>query len=450
MRQGLFVALVLVACGEETAPPSAAGEACQYIGTVVGNDTEQNPASQDQCHYIGTLNPLTGPLGAVGLPLQNAARLAVRDINQAGPVAGKQLCLVACDTRTDPTTVQATVESMVAEFKIKALNGAAASSASIQAAIATREANIPQISCCSTSPVLSSSSTPSSPNTGYENVFRTVPSDALQGLVLANVARQLPEPADRVAVMFVNDTYGESLKDVYATAFAGVGGTITRAVPYNPGAASYNDVIEAAFEEIPDHALLIAFPTDGAQILRDWRTSGLARDVQWLATDGLKDDKFVQGAGAGTAATVIGTAPVLRGKHFDSFRGRYEAEYGGAAPGIFTSNQYDAVVLIALGLARQASSGQTLHQAIRDVAQAQPGDLLVSPDNLVNAIQLASQGGSAIDYSGASGEVDIDAVGDVLSDYGVWDVRGAATHDLDACWRCARNPDRCEANCPAN
>ena len=48
----------------------------------------------------------------------------------------------------------------------------------------------------------------------------------------------------------------------------------------------------------------------------------------------------------------VGTAPAANSPYFEGFRRRYLAAFGGAEPGIFTSNQYDAVVLIALALAR--------------------------------------------------------------------------------------------------
>lgn len=425
--------------GEEGPPTPPGGEACRYVGTVTGNDGPDAPAGPEACHYVATLNPLSGPLGAVGLPLQNAARLAVRDVNRAGPVAGKRLCLIACDTRTDPSAVGPMLETLAERWPLALVNGAAASASTIQAAAVTRRRDIPQISCCSTSPVLSST-TAADPEANFGHVFRTVPSDALQGVVLAQVARRLSPVAERVAVIYVDDAYGQSLRAVFTQAFVGAGGQVVAAVPYRPGEPAYDRVIEAAFAEPVDHVVLIAFPTDGAQVLRDWRTSGLGRDVRWLATDGLRDDKFVLGAGIGATVEVIGTAPRLEGARFAGFESRYRQEYGGEAPGIFTSNQYDAVLLFALAAARPgASGGAALRAAIRDVSGGtrSPGTspLVVSADELAMALSLAAQGAS-IDYDGASGAVDVDGAGDVVADYSVWRVASAVIEDTDDCWRC--------------
>lgn len=393
---------------------------CRYVGTGTGEPSETRPGAE--CVTIASLNPLSGGLGAVGFALESAARLAVADVNQAGLPEGKKLCMVACDSRTDPATVEATLESVLAEYGVVAVNGAAESGSSLEAARILGPRNIPQVSCCSTSPALSED----------PDVYRTVPSDALQGVVLANVARTLSSPASTMSVIYVNDAYGQALARVFADAFARLGGVVLESVPYDPGAPSYFDVVERALAGRPDDVLLVAFPADGAEVLRSWRLSGLAPSTGWLATDGLRDDKFVLAA-AGPAEGVVGTAPRLQGAHYTSFDARYRRAFGGEAPGIFTSNQYDAVVLIALAMARARSfQAQAVKAAVPLVASA-PGTL-VSADDLSGAMRLAIA--EDIDYSGASGELEMDANGDVVTDYRVWRVANGTLSDTADCWTC--------------
>jgi branched-chain amino acid transport system substrate-binding protein len=422
LRVAFVAALALLSsCADEpTTPP---GQACRYLGTLEREGAPIPPEPDDTCTVIGTINPLSGPLGPVGFALENAARLAVRDVNGAGGVASRKLCLVACDDRTDPSTVPGIVEELLGKYRAVAINGSAASASTLAAAKAAASRSIPIVSCCSTSALL----------TDDPNVFRTVPSDALQGVVLGGVARSLPEPASRVAIVHVDDAYGSSLKSVFESALVALGGTVVAAVPYKPGSAQYLDVVASALEPEPDHVALFAFPTDGAQILRDWRDSGLGPRVRWLATDGLKDEGFVQGA-AGLARGVIGTAPLLVGAHYGRFEARYRTTFGGESPGIFTSNQYDAMILIALGLARagRVASSAQVREAIREVSR--PGGASVSADDITQAIREATD--RDVDYSGASGEVDLDDRGDITTDYGVWEAGSSGVRDLGECWRC--------------
>jgi ABC-type branched-subunit amino acid transport system substrate-binding protein len=425
-------------------PPT--GQAFRYIGSVNGTDNADAPLGPDRCHYVATLNPKTGPLGAVGLPLENAAILAVKEINETGLIDGRAICLLSGDTRTDSEFALQLITDMTAQYDLRAVNGAAASSASAKVADYLTNFNmgrpvstqVAQVSCCSTSPVLSSN----------KQVSRTAPSDALQGVVLAKLAReQLSPPAQKVSVIFIGDIYGQSLTEVFKEKFEELGGTVLQTIEFSTGAPAYFDVIEAAMAGNPDYVLLVAFPGDGAQILRDWRTSGLAKDVRWLATDGLRDDRFVQGAGVDTIKYLVGTVPVLAGTHFDTFERRYKALWDNETPGVFTSNQYDAVMLIGLGLARatsMASSGD-LATAIREVSGSTIGATAVSIEDLGSAMDSARRG-DVINYEGASGNVDVDPNGDVLSNYRVWSVGGRGRIiDSECNWECTRvGKDECE------
>ncbi|MFO0723041.1 MAG: ABC transporter substrate-binding protein [Myxococcota bacterium] len=433
-----LAASALAACTESPVTPPSGGGGCRYLGPDEDPAAPPPPGPDANCVVVATINPLSGALGAVGLALENAARLAVRDVNAAGGVGGKKLCLVACDDQTDSATGRPIAQELLDKYPIVAVNGAAASAVSLQVSSVLAPRGVPQISCCSTSPELSQ----------IPELFRTVPSDALQGVALAAVARGLSPPADRVAVIYVDDSYGASLSGVFREAFAIATGTVTAALPYRPGASSYTDVIAHALAQDPRHVLLIAFPTEGAQILRDWRDSGLRPDLAWLATDGLKDDKFAQGA-AGLALGTIGTAPLLTGAHYASFEARYKAAFGGEAPGIFTSNQYDAMILIALGIQRAGASASpsAIKDAIQEAARA-PGSM-VSADDVAAALARAAAGD--VDYSGASGELEMDEHGDVISDYSVWQVDGTSIVDRPECWACAQSAGgvRCqeEARC---
>lgn len=434
--RGVVVLAVLAAGAASSCVPTSGtpvpspGGGCRFLGTDEGT-TVTPPAPDGSCHVVATINPLSGALGPVGLALENAARLAVRDVNAAGGVGGKKLCLVSCDDRTDPAGAVELAQEVIRSFDPIAVNGGAASAVSLELGTVFAPRGIPQISCCSTSPALSD----------RPGLYRTVPSDALQGVVLASVARNLPQPATDVAIIHIGDTYGASLAGVFEQSFTALGGTVRQKIAYAPGQASYIEVLSQALYGAPSYALLIAFPTDGAQIMRDWRDSGLAPQVRWLATDGLRDDKFVQGAG-GLAAGVIGTAPSLVGARYGSFDRRYRAAFGGETPGIFTSNQYDAMLLVALGLARTGGTGgQPLQLAIKEAARG-PGTP-VSADDVGVALRAAAM--ADVDYSGASGELEMDDLGDVISNYGVWSVTPSAIEDRAECWAC--RPERDEVVC---
>jgi branched-chain amino acid transport system substrate-binding protein len=393
------------------------------LGTFLVSCTS-GTAEPDNCVWIGTLNPLTGDLGTVGFALENAARLAVRDVNEAGTIGGRQLCVATGDTRTNPARAAAVVDALVETNDIVALNGAAASASSLEAAVAAKDHEMGQVSCCSTSPAL----------TDDPLIYRTVPSDALQGVVLAEVAAT--RGASTVSVIYIDDAYGDLLRQQFRLAYDALaqGSTIVAEVPYQSAQTSYADVIQEAFATVPDLVVLIAFPIGGAEIVKAWDQSLQGRDTQWIGTDGLKDSRFALLAGS-ALPPFEGTAPRQDGPYVDGFRTRYRAAFGGEEPGIFTSNQYDAVMLIALAMAAAGSMERADIRA--QIPLVSRGGTPVNADQLANALDRAANG-EDIDYVGVSGNVDLDDNGDVDAGYQLWSIPGSGTEvtEVDLCFEC--------------
>lgn len=402
-------------------------QAAAVAAAIACSGCTSNAASEEDCWWIGSINPLTGGLGPVGLPLENAAKLAVRDVNAAGGVAGKSLCIATGDDRTNPDRVERIVEDMIARYDIRAINGAAASSSTLRAARAAKAANMALVSCCSTSPELSED----------PFIYRTVPSDALQGVALARLAKSRLD-ARNVAVIYLQGSYGSALKTEFETAFTEPGvRTVVKAESYQERQSSYTEVVSKALSAQPpvDTVVLIAYPVEGAQIIRDWQTSGLGRDVQWLGTDGLKDDNFVLSVGD-RVPEFLGTAPIPSGEYYEGFVDRYQEAYGGEVPGIFTSNQYDAVILIALAIANVGDpvEPEAVRSAIPNLSR--PEGVRVNADDLEIALARAEDGD--VDYAGVSGDVDLSDTGDVVSGYRVWSISpgNAGIVEDNTCFDC--------------
>ena len=123
---------------------------------------------------IGVLLPFTGPLGEFGAAFQKAAALAEEHLAQGGyPVE-----IVYGDTETNPTAAVGAARKLVDVDQVHVVVGAAASSSSLAVAESvTIPKGVPQISYASTSPLL----TILPADEGQDFLFRTVPSDALQG-----------------------------------------------------------------------------------------------------------------------------------------------------------------------------------------------------------------------------------------------------------------------------
>ena len=160
--------------------------------------------------------------------------------------------------------------------------------------------------------------------------------------------------------------------------------------------------------------------------------------MQWLATDGLKDNQFAL-SGAGFPR-VDGTAPTPSSPYYGGFEVRYQAAFGGELPGVFASNQYDAVILIALAMAKAGpdpTPGE-IRTAIPELSRLGGEDVNAeSIEDLARALIAVKEGGD-VNYQGVSGTVDMDDDGDVLSLYRLWSIPqgGGAIAEENTCFDC--------------
>ena len=80
-------------------------------------------ASVDPVIKIGLVAPFEGQHRAVGYDAIYSARLAVREINEAGGISGHRVALVALDDSGDPELAQQTAQSLVIDPAVVAVLG---------------------------------------------------------------------------------------------------------------------------------------------------------------------------------------------------------------------------------------------------------------------------------------------------------------------------------------
>ena len=136
----------------------------------------------DKTLKIGQINAYSGSLSFFGTSHGNAAKLAATHIKRAG---GTDITLITQDTEVNPEVGVEAARKLVDTDGVAAIVGALSSGVSMAVASAvTVPNNILQISGASTSPAITVLE-------DQDFLFRTVVSDAAQGVVLARLAQEL-------------------------------------------------------------------------------------------------------------------------------------------------------------------------------------------------------------------------------------------------------------------
>ncbi len=396
----ILVALVAGACGPET--------------------TDEGPIT------IGVIVSTSGDLAPVGDHLTKAVQLARNEVNSAGGLlGGRMIELDVRDDQTNPDVAALRAAELIDEAHVVGIIGSLASSASLRVGESALPAAVPQISCCSTSPDL----TNAQPET-ERYFFRTVPSDLAQALVIARQAGTLT--CTRLAIMHLNDAYGTPFGAAIRENYLALNptGTVVVEVPFAPGRPDYSAEVQQIADATPDCVALVAFVTSGGSILRAWSTLAGRPAVTWIGTDGIRDDGIAAAAGGAVNVDgVVGTAPITAPDTpaYADFAANYSAAFG-TETGIFGGNQYDAAMLLLLAIeAAGSTEGPAIRDALYRIANDETGSQPFFGPGQVRQALARIQEGIDVNYEGASGPVNIDSFGNVLTDYEIWRYNGATS-----------------------
>lgn len=377
---------------------------------------------------IGGLFALTGGLSVYGPPIADAAKLAFKDINEAGGVLGKNLEFVVRDTGTAAAMGRDAASKLVEIDKVPAIIGALSSGVTVAASSIAIDGEVVLISPASTSPMLTDLE-------DNDYIFRTCVSDALQGVVQARLAINLGYKT--VSVIYVNNPYGKGLAEVFKENLEAGGGKVLSMVPYEEQKPSYRGEVEAALEGSPDAINLIGYPVDGNKMLI--QSIELGYEGEYIFPDGMKGEGVSPGPACDPEAPLdqhyiegsFGTAPgSLSVEVAEKFHAAYTEEY--KPSGIpFRSQSYDAAILIALAIQKtgpeflgmsRAEQGRSIRDNLRAVANP-PGEE-VTYGELTKALELLSKGVD-INYQGVSGPITFDENGDMAEGaIEIWTIKG--------------------------
>lgn len=403
---------LLAAC-ENPNPPSS-------TGSITTSPTATTTTSDTKGLKIGSLLPTTGDLASIGQQMVGSVPLLVDTVNTCGGVNGEKVTLVQVDDQTDPKAGAAGMTKLATLDKVGGVVGSFASSVSTAAVSVAVPNKVMLISPGSTSPVF----TDKAKKGDFQGFWaRTAPPDTYQALALAQLAKK--KGFKRVSTVVINNDYGVGFEKAFAETFEKLGGTVInkdKPVRYDPKAQTFDTEATAAFAGKPDAVLGVLYAETGSLFLKAAYQQGVTKGVQILLTDGVKSPTFPDQVGKGSdgkyiLSGVIGTVPGSSGKGLENFNELWQEKKGGS-PGEYAPQAWDAAALLVLAAqAAKDNTGVGISSKIREVSAGSGTPV----SDVCEGLKLL-KAGKQINYQGASGDVDVDANGDVIGTYDVWTV----------------------------
>ena len=362
---------------------------------------------------IGVIMGYTGPIESLTPAMSDAAELAMIEVNDSGKfLEGVTLVSVRADsTCVDSAAATAAAERLVTTDGIVAIMGADCSG--VTGAVLSNVAvpnGVPMVSPSATSPALSEVE-----DNGL--FFRTAPSDARQGEVLAGILQE--RGISSVAVTYTNNDYGKGFADAFEAAFTGTGGQITLTSPHEDNKADYSAEVGALASAGGDALVVLGYADSGGKGMIQAALDSGAFDTFALG-DGMYSETLLADLG-GDLEGSFGSVPWAEGEGADAFAEVAEAA-GIVAESTYTRESYDAAALIALAMMKGGEpSSAAVAANLLDVANA-PGEPIL-PGELGKALEILASGGD-VDYVGAT-NVELIGAGEAAGSYRYYEIKDA-------------------------
>ncbi len=363
---------------------------------------------------IGVILGFTGPIESLTPDMAASAELAMKEASDSGLLlGGTTLVPVRADsTCVDAAAATAAAERLVTSDNVAAIYGADCSG--VTTAIANNVGvpnGVVMISPSATSPALSTID-----DKGY--FFRTAPSDARQGQVLADIVKE--RGISNIAVTYTNNDYGKGLADAFAAAFEAAGGKVAISAAHEDGKGDYSAEVGALAAAGAEALAVFGYVDQGGKGIIQTSLDTGAFDL-FVLGDGMIGDSLTQTFGSDIDGS-FGTAPGSDGEGFAKFDAMAKAA-GIVGDGPYRGESYDAAALIALAMQAAGSADRAAIQSkVLDVANA-PGEP-IGPGELAKALKILAEGGE-VDYAGAT-NVELIGPGEAAGSYRELEVTNGA------------------------
>lgn len=274
-------------------------------------ESTKTVTSESEEVNIGALLPLTGSVASIGEASRVALEVSAEDINSyfSGLGSGKNVKLIVRDTKSDPATALEQLKELD-KMGIKLIIGPQGSTEAAAVLEYANQNNILLLSTASTAPSLAIPD---------DNLYRFVPDDTKQGLVLARLMKD--EGINTVIPIYRSDVWGKGLAGEVEKDYKALNGTVLEGVAYETTSMDLSAAVETLNKKViaatSEHgkgsvAVLLCSYVEATEIFALALNYPALSEVKWYGTDGIALNKELindKNASSFAAATNL-TAPM--------------------------------------------------------------------------------------------------------------------------------------------
>jgi branched-chain amino acid transport system substrate-binding protein len=345
---------------------------------------------------LGSLTPLTGAGGPYGPLMRDAIAGAIKEVNAAGGVLGRQVELISEDEQSSPEPAVRAAHKLIDVDRVAAIMGTWVSAVTTAVAPLCWESKTFLTTCSGADTITQL------PHQGY--LIRTQPNSNLQFRVLTEF--MLAEGAQRIGYLGPQTPYINTARDLITNLTKAAGKSFTQVV-YEADKTSYRSEVDQMLRSNPDFLVLAGYAPDTTVLLPDLYRAGYQGKMITLSY--ALTTKVLQALPHETTdgVYVFQPSPAVGGTAYQ----RVQKILNRTDIDPYTAQAYDQANLVLLALAQgNGATGTVIRDNVRKSKQA--GGTVI--DNAADGIALIAKG-KPIDYSGASGPCQFNEIGDIIT-----------------------------------
>lgn len=295
----LLFALVLSACAPAATPtPEAAAPATQApaaptAAAPAAGNTEAPAAATEavaQCPVeggmvkIGMIMPVTGAAALNGGRIVNAAKMAVKELNDGEGILGCDVDLIIEDSQADAAVAVAAAEKLINKDKVQAIIGAYHSHTTLAVMPLLPDAKVPMLEVIATSPKITNE------NNGW--VFRMSSTNAADA---ESVVRTCSDDiaAKKWDFLYVNNDWGKSVPAGFTPVIEELGGEVVLSEPLEQGSTNFLAQLTKVRASDADTVAVTIDLENTAVFAKQVYEAGMTDKYTWIGTSGHDGETFL-------------------------------------------------------------------------------------------------------------------------------------------------------------
>lgn len=307
---------------------------------------------------IGFNAPLTGFAAADGKSSSEGAKLAVKQINEAGGVLGKQLELIIYDDQANPAQSIPIANKFIGKDKVAVGISGSYSGPTRSAAGVFQEAGIPYISAYAIHPDITRAG---------NMVYRTGLLGTVQGRAGAKLVGEMMGKKKVVIITLQND-FGKSLAEGFKEFAPKYGIVVIAEYEYSMKDRQFGSIVAKVKADQPDAIYASGYYFTCGPLVNQLRAAGV--DTPVIGQEGYDGQKFIEIAGTAAEGVLITTTLDRDSKEKETvdFIKAFEEQAGYPAD-MVAASAHTAVKVAAAAMEKAGSTDpEKIRQAIAETS----------------------------------------------------------------------------------